>query len=115
MTDTAQLRGLLAKMTPGEWGAEMHTTTIVVRGGKAKIGTVCNLQARKKNAIMDAVGIAAFVNAAEPMLDELERLREALEFYADPEMWTPHKDASAPIDLDAGKIARAAIAAAKGA
>jgi hypothetical protein len=26
MTDTAQLRGLLAKMTPGEWGAEMHTT-----------------------------------------------------------------------------------------
>jgi hypothetical protein len=42
-------------------------------------------------------------------------LREALEFYADPEMWTPHKDARAPIELDAGKIARAAIAAAKGA
>jgi hypothetical protein len=42
-------------------------------------------------------------------------LLEALEFYADPEMWTPHRDAHSPIDMDDGKIARAAIAAAKGA
>ena len=41
-------------------------------------------------------------------------LLEALEFYADPEMWTAHRDAHSPIDMDAGKIARAAIAAAKG-
>lgn len=37
-------------------------------------------------------------------------LLAALEFYADPEMWTPHKDANAPIEMDDGKIARAAIA-----
>jgi len=38
-------------------------------------------------------------------------LREALEFYADPEMWTRHKDASSPIEMDDGRTARAAIAA----
>jgi hypothetical protein len=40
-------------------------------------------------------------------------LLEALEFYANPEMWTRHKDANSPIEMDDGKIARAAIAAAK--
>ena len=42
-------------------------------------------------------------------------LLEALEFYADPEMWMPHRDAHSPIDMDDGKIARAALAATKGA
>jgi Lar family restriction alleviation protein len=42
-------------------------------------------------------------------------LLEALEFYADPEMWLPDKAAISPVYMDDGRVARAAIAAAKGA
>jgi len=62
--------------------------------------------------LSDLVAAVSHIDALEARVAVLEA---ALEFYADPEMWTPHRDASAPIDLDAGKIARAAIAAAKGA
>jgi len=47
--------------------------------------------------------------------DEVERLRAALRFYADPDIYEPvmHMDPVPVIEIDVGKIARAALDNAK--
>lgn len=95
MTDTAQLprsfsereaelRALLAKMTPGEWRLgnledglrEIDSPT----GNWWALACVAVEVDDEPNEVgqANAAGIVALVNAAEPMLAELEALREAL-------------------------------------
>lgn len=87
MTDTAQLRAMLAKMTPGEWSVAGKTTGYISCSGDPKtvgyvhIATVGAYQDKELLRFnrdrwdADAAGIVALVNAAEPMLAEIEALR----------------------------------------
>lgn len=101
MTDTAQLRALLAKMTRGTLAIIEEETDFSISGegwfDGQTVGSYFVLgipdNPRFAIAMIDtsgrpywddtevdayAAGIVALVNAAEPMLDEIERLRGAL-------------------------------------
>lgn len=76
----AELRALLAKMTPGPWdwsrtALEPDSLAWSIQPGiliaDGNDGTPGGDEIDRANAL----GIVALVNAAEPMLDEIERLR----------------------------------------
>lgn len=72
MTDIAQLRALLAKMTRAPY--ELRGPTYIYGNLQNDMNHTGDRVATTVTA-SDAAGIVALVNAAEPMLDELERLR----------------------------------------
>jgi hypothetical protein len=80
-TDTARLRELLAKATPGPWYADTSTPgEIVIYGGERFIG---NVSARVQQRMFDldatnAALIAEAINALPGLLDEVDRLRNAV-------------------------------------
>jgi len=85
MTDTAQLRALLAKMTPGEWVpapySSMVGAPIVASPSGRPVAKVTyfhlgpEFDNHDRESAANAAGIVALVNAAEPMLAEIEALR----------------------------------------
>ena len=83
----------------GNWGYVLHGVRVTI--------TCDDCHAEGPRAFSEAGAIAQWNRRAGQSHDA--GLLAALEFYADPEMWTPHKDANSPIEMDDGKIARAAI------
>lgn len=87
--DTKELRALLAKMTPGEWVAAPYSSMvgapIVASPSGRPVAKVTyfhlgpEFDNHNRESAANAAGIVALVNAAEPMLDEIERLRHALQ------------------------------------
>lgn len=78
--DTQELRSLLERMTPGEWRVlrdqcHFDTASDIVCGSKT-IAQTCSKYPQLEH---DAAGIVALKNAAPVLLDEIERLRAALE------------------------------------
>lgn len=119
MTDTAQLRALLEKMTAPSWevfvrehpcrfGRNHRENWIVTAWSHGQLKGPVPVAASKVGVGAeggepvqmvhinddDAAGIVALVNAAEPMLDELERLREIVYLYVDPCNIRPEHDAT---------------------
>ena len=94
----AHLRALIEKATPAPWG---H---FVLRGEfeSTKEAVICAIaplhdmrkdaEAAIKLADADAALIVAAVNNVAALCDEVERLREALEVYADKSNWLDTDD-----------------------
>jgi hypothetical protein len=117
------LKKLLAAATPGLWKLFDGTTAPPWEVCTNKSGNCTIRQVGSSGYLSpwiaserDAALICAAVNALPEMLAENARLRQALQFYADPANHVGHSDPYASIyietsavDTDGGDIARAAL------
>ena len=108
-----ELRAIVDRMTPGTWvSTRSDLSPIRVKGEvyqaviEARAGMLVDAPWVEISPD-DAAGIVALRNAAPALLDEIERLREALKFYAGWGVLNPQYDDQ--VQNDGGDKARAAL------
>ena len=110
------LKKLLAAATPLPWWIASMNPNVVSAGARDVLRCHKSADARGTAPSANAALICAAVNALPELLAENARLRQALQFYADPANHVGHSDPYASIyietsavDTDGGERARVAL------